>query len=64
MTTAPAELGRRFLDLHRRDKTLLLPNAWDVPSAQFRGSGLRGDWHNKRGHRQQSWILTVRNLGS
>jgi 2-methylisocitrate lyase-like PEP mutase family enzyme len=35
MTTAAAELGRRFLDLHRGDKTLLLPNAWDVPSARI-----------------------------
>jgi 2-methylisocitrate lyase-like PEP mutase family enzyme len=36
MTTATAsELGRRFLDLHRGPKTLLLPNAWDVPSARI-----------------------------
>ncbi len=40
MSPLAAELGRRFLDLHRGSNTLLLPNAWDVPSARiFEESG-------------------------
>jgi 2-methylisocitrate lyase-like PEP mutase family enzyme len=30
-----AEMGRRFLELHRGPKILVLPNAWDVSSARI-----------------------------
>src|SRR5579863_7379392 len=30
-----AEMGRRFLELHRGPKILVLPNAWDVASARI-----------------------------
>src|SRR3974390_2988279 len=30
-----AELGRKFLELHRGPKILVLPNAWDVASARI-----------------------------
>jgi 2-methylisocitrate lyase-like PEP mutase family enzyme len=30
-----ADLARRFLDLHHGQKILVLPNAWDVPSARI-----------------------------
>jgi len=30
-----AQLARQFLELHRGPKMLLLPNAWDVPSARI-----------------------------
>jgi 2-methylisocitrate lyase-like PEP mutase family enzyme len=35
MKPSQAELGRRFLALHRGPKILVLPNAWDVASARI-----------------------------
>lgn len=32
---AQSDLARRFLELHDRRKILVLPNAWDVPSARI-----------------------------
>jgi 2-methylisocitrate lyase-like PEP mutase family enzyme len=35
MKPTQAELGRKFLDLHRGPKILVLPNAWDAASARI-----------------------------